>query len=130
MRVRPSPSSGPGTARSRPLPTTPTEPAYRGKHLAREALSLLLHYATAPPPAGLGVARENLIARIGTGNAGSVRLFETLGFALSKRIEVFGQDEYRSGWKREGKGEAVRRDEEGMPRGEWMMAGRLVEYKS
>ncbi|GLB41322.1 putative acetyltransferase (GNAT) domain containing protein [Lyophyllum shimeji] len=100
------------------------EPAYRRKGLAREALQLMLSYATGAPstsfcpgpststrsPAsstisdpnprsgkGLGVPPHALIARIGASNAASIRLFESLGFRITRRVEVFDQVDMRWG---------------------------------
>lgn len=36
-----------------------------------------------------------LLARISESNAPSIRLFETLGFHITKRVEVFGEVEMR-----------------------------------
>ncbi|KAG8848955.1 hypothetical protein FRB96_000976 [Tulasnella sp. 330] len=71
------------------------EPAYRGKSLGFAALSILLPYATAAPPAGLGVLPTSLVARIGLENAPSIALFSRLGFVKIKVVEVFGELEMR-----------------------------------
>jgi len=85
------------------------EPAYRRKGLAFEALRLMLTYATGAPPSsfcpnpdptpgldtgkGLGIPPHALVARIGAANAPSIRLFETLGFRVTRRVEVFEEVE-------------------------------------
>ena len=70
------------------------EPAFRRKGLAYTALQLLLSYATSPTMA-LGILRARLVARIGERNAPSIRLFEKLGFAVTKRVAVFEEVEMR-----------------------------------
>lgn len=72
------------------------EPAFRRKGLALTALQLLLSYATSPDaPAPLPVPRERLVVRIGEKNTPSIRLFEKLGFAITKRVAVFEEIEMR-----------------------------------
>ncbi|KAJ8487180.1 hypothetical protein ONZ51_g4322 [Trametes cubensis] len=72
------------------------EPAYRRRGIAHTALQLLLSYATDPAaPAPLPVPKEKLVARIGDKNAASIRLFEKLGFAVTKRVPVFEEVELR-----------------------------------
>ncbi|KAI0089757.1 acyl-CoA N-acyltransferase [Irpex rosettiformis] len=93
------------------------ESAYRRKGLALTALQVMLSYATCPAPpfvsaathAPLPVPRERLVVRIGDKNEPSVRLFEKLGFTITKRVEVFEEIEMRyncgsqkeqwSGWR-------------------------------
>lgn len=80
-----------------------TEPAYRRKGLALTALQLMLSYATSPAPpfvlaathAPLPVPREKLVVRIGDKNEPSIRLFQKLGFAITKHVEVFEEIEMR-----------------------------------
>ena len=56
----------------------------------------MLSYATDPAsPAPLPIPRERLVARIGEKNAASRRLFEKLGFAITKRVAVFEEIEMR-----------------------------------
>jgi hypothetical protein len=43
----------------------------------------------------LPVAPTSLLARISESNAPSIRLFEKLGFHITKRVEVFGEVEMR-----------------------------------
>ncbi|KAI0917730.1 hypothetical protein AcV7_007064 [Taiwanofungus camphoratus] len=75
---------------------TMAEPAFRRRGLASAALQLMLSYATSPSaPRPLPVARERLVARIGERNVASMRLFEKLGFAVTRRVEVFGEVEMR-----------------------------------
>ncbi|KAF8066989.1 GNAT domain-containing protein [Lyophyllum atratum] len=95
------------------------EPAYRRKGLAHEALQLMLSYATGAPHSsfctdasasapssdlttpvanpGLGIPPRALTARIGAANTPSIRLFETLGFRITRRVEVFEEVEMRWG---------------------------------
>ena len=72
------------------------ERAYRGRGLAYTALQLMLSYATdAVSPAPLPVPKERLVARIGEKNEPSIRLFEKLGFGITKRVAVFEEVELR-----------------------------------
>ncbi|KAI0684165.1 acyl-CoA N-acyltransferase [Cytidiella melzeri] len=79
------------------------EPGYRRKGHALTALQLLLSYATSPAPAfvpacthaPLPIPPETLVVRIGDKNEGSMRLFEKLGFAVTKHVAVFGEIEMR-----------------------------------
>ncbi|KAJ7137916.1 GNAT domain-containing protein [Mycena epipterygia] len=90
------------------------EPEYRRKGLAFEALQLMLGYATASSnghflcqnPSSVQEALQGsplpvpataLLTRISESNLPSIRLFEKLGFYISKRVEVFGEVEMR--WK-------------------------------
>ncbi|KZT18317.1 acyl-CoA N-acyltransferase [Neolentinus lepideus HHB14362 ss-1] len=68
------------------------EPAYRRQGRAREALSLLIAYAKAPP---LSVPHSVLLARIAEDNKPSIALFETLGFRVVKRVDAFREVEMR-----------------------------------
>ena len=43
----------------------------------------------------VGVKPHNLLAKIGTANTPSTRLFESLGFSVVKVIEVFQESELR-----------------------------------
>ena len=43
----------------------------------------------------VGVKPHNLLAKIGTANTPSIRLFESLGFSIVKVIEVFQESELR-----------------------------------
>ncbi|KAI0770939.1 acyl-CoA N-acyltransferase [Trametes elegans] len=72
------------------------EPAYRRRGIAHTALQLMLSYATDPSsPSPLPVPRERLVARIGEKNTASIRLFEKLGFSVTKRVAVFEEVELR-----------------------------------
>jgi hypothetical protein len=79
------------------------EPSHRGRGIAKECLGLMLHYASAPSPAGLAIDPRSFIARIGTTNVGSLKLFESLGFGKVKVVEVFQEVEMRFGWRSGGR---------------------------
>ncbi|KAI0314546.1 acyl-CoA N-acyltransferase [Amylostereum chailletii] len=101
------------------------EKAFRRRNLAHTAVSLLLSYATTPPPdlqhapssktgAGpvpisfLPIPPSVLVARISQTNTPSIKLFEKLGFQVVKVVEVFGEVEMR--YRGDGvweKGEAI-----------------------
>lgn len=56
----------------------------------------MLSYATDPSsPSPLPVPQERLVARIGEKNEASIRLFEKLGFSITKRVAVFQEVELR-----------------------------------
>lgn len=56
----------------------------------------MLSYATDPlSPSPLPVRPEKLVARIGDKNEPSIRLFEKLGFSMTKRVAVFEEVELR-----------------------------------
>jgi len=72
------------------------ETAFRGRGLGLKALQLMFSFAishgsTWPLP----IAPATLVARIGESNASSQRLFEKLGFVITKRVEVFEEVEMR-----------------------------------
>ena len=72
------------------------EPAYRRRGVAYAALQMMLSYATDPAsPSPLPVPKESLVARIGEKNEASIRLFEKLGFSVTKRVAVFEEVELR-----------------------------------
>jgi len=72
------------------------EPAFRRRGIAFKALQLLLSYATAlESPSPLPIEPNALVARIGEKNASSIRLFEKLGFVITKRVKVFEEVEMR-----------------------------------
>lgn len=95
------------------------EPCFRQKGLALEALQLMLGYATGQPQAFAVVATTDtssstsvyhqrnfddsplrippsrLLARISDVNIPSIRLFEKLGFSVTRRVEVFREVEMR-----------------------------------
>ncbi|KAF7363994.1 Acyl-CoA N-acyltransferase [Mycena sanguinolenta] len=85
------------------------EREYRRKGFALEALQLMLGYATAsskgsficanPPDtlksSPLPISPTSLLVRISESNVPSIRLFEKLGFHITKRVEVFGEVEMR-----------------------------------
>ncbi|KAF7295665.1 Acyl-CoA N-acyltransferase [Mycena indigotica] len=88
------------------------EKEYRRRGCAREALQLLLGYTTAssvghfichkPPPqpdqsSPLPLPPTALLVRISESNVPSIKLFEGLGFQVTKRVEVFAEVEMR--WK-------------------------------
>jgi len=82
-----------------------TEPSFRRKGLAMEALQLMLGYATGQPQifnldnsipdSKLNIPPRALITRISDSNLPSIRLFEKLGFKVTKRVEVFQEVELR-----------------------------------
>ncbi|KAJ3505232.1 hypothetical protein NLJ89_g7525 [Agrocybe chaxingu] len=87
------------------------EPSFRRKGLAIEALQLMLGYATGCPEAfstqfpssslhnlptsPLNISPHYLVTRINDTNHASIRLFEKLGFQVTKRVEVFHEIEMR-----------------------------------
>jgi len=89
------------------------EPSFRRKGLATETLQLMLGYATGqphafsvPPLASLShshtfedsplkIRPTSLITRISDTNVASIRLFEKLGFEITKRVDVFEEVEMR-----------------------------------
>ncbi|KAF9554047.1 hypothetical protein CPC08DRAFT_767056 [Agrocybe pediades] len=81
------------------------EPSFRRKGLAYDALQLMLGYATGQPrlfklsssipDSKLGIPPQSLITRISESNTPSIRLFEKLGFTITKRVEVFQEIEMR-----------------------------------
>lgn len=72
------------------------ESIYRRRGHASKALELLLSYATSPEsPAPLPIRANALVVRIGEKNEASIRLFEKLGFVITKRVEVFEEVEMR-----------------------------------
>lgn len=103
-----------------------SEPSFRRKGLAFEALQLMLGYATGQPQAfpadtsadssqlagstastpihhhryhfddsPLRISPSCLLTRISDTNTPSIRLFEKLGFTITKRVEVFREVEMR-----------------------------------
>ncbi|KAH8091399.1 acyl-CoA N-acyltransferase [Cristinia sonorae] len=72
------------------------EQQYRRQGIAHKALQLMLSYATSPAsPSPLPINPASLVVRIGESNGSSIRLFEKLGFVLTKRVEVFHEVELR-----------------------------------
>ncbi|KAK1222398.1 hypothetical protein PQX77_014731 [Marasmius sp. AFHP31] len=92
------------------------ESAYRKRGMAREALQLMFRYATArgpehfsdsPPTEQLSLLDDDfpslptpipprhLLTRIMESNEASIKLFQKLGFKVTKRVEVFGEVEMR-----------------------------------
>nr|XP_019048392.1 hypothetical protein I302_02163 [Kwoniella bestiolae CBS 10118]OCF27322.1 hypothetical protein I302_02163 [Kwoniella bestiolae CBS 10118] len=70
----------------------------RRKGYAVEALSLFLSYLTTTLP----LDSSNLIARIGSSNKPSIRLFQKLGFGLIKHVKVFDEVEMNFGKEDDG----------------------------
>lgn len=56
---------------------------------------LASHQAPALVPSPLKVPPAALVTRISESNTPSIRLFEKLGFRVTKRVEVFGEIEMR-----------------------------------
>ncbi|EFI27016.1 N-acetyltransferase 9-like protein [Coprinopsis cinerea okayama7 len=85
------------------------EPSYRRKGYALQALQLMLGYATGchlgpqctnadqEIDSPLKIDPTRLLTRISEGNTPSIRLFERLGFQITKRVAVFEEVEMR--WK-------------------------------
>ncbi|KAF8635435.1 hypothetical protein AX15_000422 [Amanita polypyramis BW_CC] len=80
------------------------ESAYRRRGLAYEALQLMLSYATGTPelfrttlsiPSPLQIPTSCLVTKITESNKPSIRLFEKLGFKVTKRVVAFGEVEMR-----------------------------------
>ncbi|KAJ8689575.1 hypothetical protein PTI98_012466 [Pleurotus ostreatus] len=92
------------------------EPDWRRKGLAIEALQLMLGYATTGSPSGafpppsepepqdtshrlsespLPIPPRSLVTRISESNTPSIKLFQKLGFVITKRVEVFREVEMR-----------------------------------
>ncbi|PPQ90712.1 hypothetical protein CVT25_005020 [Psilocybe cyanescens] len=84
------------------------EPSFRRKGLAIEALQLMLGYATGNPEAfslsgrsspiqysPLNILPSSLITKISDTNTPSIKLFERLGFQITKQVEVFQEVEMK-----------------------------------
>lgn len=83
------------------------EPAYRRRGFAYEALQLMLSYVTGISqlfsvnkdhrsiPSPLHVPAARLITRITESNEPSIKLFEKLGFKITKRVAIFEEVEMR-----------------------------------
>ena len=56
----------------------------------------MLSYATSPDsPSPIPVPNDIFVARIGEKNEASIRLFESLGFVITKKVAVFEEVEMR-----------------------------------
>ncbi|KAF8205516.1 hypothetical protein K438DRAFT_1817970 [Mycena galopus ATCC 62051] len=72
------------------------EREYRRKGLAMEALQLMLgRFLCENPLISVPVPPTSLLVRVSESNVPSIRLFEKLGFHITKRVEVFGEVEMR-----------------------------------
>ncbi|KAG7095295.1 hypothetical protein E1B28_006063 [Marasmius oreades] len=92
------------------------EPSYRRRGMAYEALQLMFRYATSRrseyfsatsspavtspsdlefPSLPTPISPRSLLTRITESNEASIRLFQKLGFEVTKRVEVFGEVEMR-----------------------------------
>ncbi|KAK2461168.1 hypothetical protein APHAL10511_006695 [Amanita phalloides] len=80
------------------------EPAYRRRGLAQEALQLMLSYVTGTPnlfnasmivSSPLRIPATCLVTRITESNDPSIKLFEKLGFKVTKKVDVFKEVEMR-----------------------------------
>jgi RimJ/RimL family protein N-acetyltransferase len=83
-----------------------SEPSFRRRGLAIEALQLMLGYvtgrpdvfhvtSTSLPESPLNIPVQRLVARIGTKNTASIHLFQKLGFQITKHVDIFDQVEMR-----------------------------------
>jgi len=72
------------------------EKAFRRKGLASQALQVLFSYAVSTEHAPhFPASPSDFVVRIGEANEPSIKMFEKLGFAISKRVEVFQEVEMR-----------------------------------
>lgn len=73
-----------------------SESAYRRQGYASEAMQLLFRFATTfRAQSTLPINAENLVVRIGETNVASRRMFEKLGFVVTKHVKVFEELEMR-----------------------------------
>lgn len=71
------------------------EAGYRNRGHAFASLQLMLSYATSTSSPPLPLPMDRLVARIGDKNIASIRLFQKLGFVVTKRVTVFEEVELR-----------------------------------
>ncbi|KAJ4469685.1 N-acetyltransferase 9-like protein [Lentinula edodes] len=71
------------------------EPLYRRRGYAQEALRLVFQYVTVPVKMPHSIPPTSLITRISDKNTPSIKLFERLGFRITKHVEVFEEVELR-----------------------------------
>jgi len=69
------------------------EPLARRKGLASQAIQLMIAYASRPP---LSLAPTHFLVRIGMANKASIAMFDRLGFAVVRTVEVFQEVEMRA----------------------------------
>jgi len=72
------------------------ESAYRRRGYASEAMQLLFRFAASfRAQSALPINAEKLVVRIGESNDASRRMFEKLGFVVTKHVKVFEELEMR-----------------------------------
>lgn len=85
------------------------EPTQRRKGLAKEALAMLMYYASAQPTPGPGergsqygqtarylpLPADSFVAKVGLDNAPSIAMFDGFGFKEVKRSAIFNEVELR-----------------------------------
>lgn len=76
------------------------EPSFRRRGHGKEALELMISYASLPDT--LSLPPSAFFSRIGTSNLGSIALFEKLGFSRGKVVEAFEELEMNGPTERGG----------------------------
>jgi RimJ/RimL family protein N-acetyltransferase len=101
------------------------EQQYRRKGFAYEALGLFLSYATQAEQTDLALSPYQFVVRIGSSNIPSRKLFERLGFTVSKEVPVFDEVEMRWHWDAAGSQPVFSETE---VRALWGPRGKLLNY--